>query len=96
MLSGGGERDGARRMGREIAWSRAVCRVNRASDIEAGIGEGIRLFTRASAQPGFDADLEAARAEVAAARTEGLTHPSCAAERRALRQWSAPVRPVEG
>lgn len=81
----------ARRMGREIAWSRAVCRVNRASDIEAGIGEGIRLFARASAQPEFEVELEAARAEVAAARAAGLTHPSCAAERRALRQWSAPV-----
>ncbi len=83
--------DGARRMGREIAWSRAVCRVNRASDVEAAIGEGVRLFARASAQPGFEAELEAARTEVAAARAEGLTQPSCAAERRALRQWSAPA-----
>ena len=84
-------------MGREIAWSRAVCRVNRVSDIEAGIGEGTRLFTRVSAQPEFEAELEAARAEVAAARAEGLTHPSCAAERSALRQWSAPAaRPDAG
>lgn len=83
--------EGARRMGREIAWSRAVCRVNRASDVEAGIGEGARLFARASAQPEFQAEMEAARAEVAAARVEGLTQPSCAAERRALRQWSAPA-----
>lgn len=81
----------ARRMGREIAWSRAVCRVNWASDVEAGIGEGVRLFARASAQAEFQAELEAARAEVAAARAEGLTQPSCAAERRALRQWSAPA-----
>ncbi|MBX9803887.1 MAG: PA-phosphatase [Caulobacteraceae bacterium] len=90
--------EAARRMGREIAWSRAVCRVNRASDIEAGIDDGIRLFTRVSAQPEFKVELEAARAEVAAARAEGLTHPSCAAERRALRQWSAPVpvRPAAG
>ena len=88
--------EGARRMGREIAWSRAVCRVNWASDVEAGIGEGVRLFARASAQPEFEAELEAARAEVAAARAEGLTQPSCAAERRALRQWSAPaaIRPA--
>lgn len=90
--------DGARRMGREIAFSRAVCRVNWASDVEAGIGQGIGLFARASIQPGFQAELDAARAEVAAARAEGLTHPSCAAERRALRQWSAPaaIRPGAG
>ncbi len=90
--------EGARRMGREIAWSRAVCRVNWASDVESGIGQGVALFTRAAAQPAFPAELEAARAEVAAARAEGLTQPSCAAERRALRQWSAPpaIRPDAG
>ncbi|MDP1912568.1 PA-phosphatase [Brevundimonas sp.] len=90
--------DGARRMGREIAFSRAVCRVNWASDVEAGIGQGVGLFARASAQPEFQAELEAARAEVAAARAEGLIQPSCAAERRALRQWSAPaaIRPDAG
>lgn len=83
--------EGARRMGREIAFSRTVCGINWASDVEAGIGEGVRLFARTSAQPEFHAELEAARAEVAAARAEGLTQPSCAAERRALRQWSAPA-----
>lgn len=90
--------DGARRLGREIAFSRAVCRVNWAWDVETGIGQGATLFARASAQPAFQAELEAARAEVAAARAEGLTHPSCAAERRALRQWSAPaaIRPGAG
>ena len=90
--------EGARRMGREIAWSRAICRINWASDVEAGIGEGIRLFASASAQPEFLTEVEAARAEVATARAEGLTQPSCAAERRALRQWSAPaaIRPDAG
>ena len=83
--------DGARRTAREIAWSRAVCRINWASDVEAGMGQGVALFAHAAAQPEFQAELEAARAEVAAARAEGLTHPSCAAERRALRQWSAPA-----
>lgn len=82
---------GARRMGREIAFSRAICGVNWASDVKAGIGQGVGLFAHASAQPTFRSDLEAARAEVAAARAEGRTHPSCAAERRALRQWSAPA-----
>lgn len=88
--------EGARRMGREIAFSRAVCGINWASDVEAGIGEGVRLFARASAQPEFQAELEAARAEVAHARAEGLTQPSCAAERRALRQWSAPAATTPG
>lgn len=89
--------DGARRMAREVAWSRAICRINWASDVEAGIGLGVALFARAAAQPEFQAELEAARAEVAAARAEGLTHPACAAERRALRQWSAPAAtPVAG
>lgn len=84
----------ARRMGREIGWSRAVCRLNWASDIEAGLMTGESLYARAAAQPGFAADLEAARAEVADARAEDLTNPGCAAERRALRQWSAP-EPVD-
>ncbi len=90
--------DAVRRTGREVAWSRAICRINWGADVEAGIGQGVALFTQASAQPGFEVELEAARAEVAAARAEGLTHPSCAAERRALRQWSVPVpvRPGAG
>ena len=82
---------GSRRTGREIAYSRAVCRVSWASHVEAGLGQGVGLFARASAQPGFQADLDSARTEIAAARAEGLTHPSCAFERRALRQWSAPT-----
>jgi acid phosphatase (class A) len=82
---------GSRRTGREIAYSGAVCRVSWASDVETGIGQGVGLFARASAQPAFQADLDSARAEIATARAEGLTHPSCAFERRALRQWSAPV-----
>ena len=78
----------ARRTGREIAYSRVVCRINWASDVEAGIDQGAALFVRATRQPGFQAELDAARAEVLAARVEGLTPPSCAAERRALRQRS--------
>ncbi|MDQ3126593.1 MAG: PA-phosphatase [Pseudomonadota bacterium] len=90
--------EAARGMGREIAYSRAVCRINWVSDVEAGVGQGIGLYARASAQPAFQTELEAARTEVAAARAEDLTPPSCAAERRALRQWSAPaaIRPDAG
>lgn len=80
----------ARQTAREIGYSRAVCRLNWASDVETGLGMGEALYAREAARPEFAADLEAARAEVAAARAEGLTHPGCAAERRALRQWRAP------
>lgn len=75
----------ARRIGREIGVSRVVCRMNWAADVADGAVLGQRLFA-AEASPAFAADLEAARAEVAAARAEGLTNPGCAAERRAFAQ----------
>lgn len=75
----------ARRMGREIGISRAVCRMNWPADVADGAALGQRLFA-AETSAAFAADLEAARAEVAAARAEGLASPGCAAERRALRQ----------
>lgn len=75
-----------RRIGQEIGRSRAVCRMNWPADVAAGAAAGARLYARAAASADFPADLEAARAEVAAARAEGLTHPGCAAERRALSQ----------
>lgn len=84
--------DAARRTAREIGWSRAVCRMNWPADVEAGLELGERLFEAAASQPGFATDLEAARAELAAARAEGLASPACAAERRALGQWRAPPR----
>ena len=82
-----------RRTAREIGWSRAVCRMSWPADVEAGLELGERLFDAAAARPDFVADLEAAREELAAARAEGLASPACAAERRALRQWSAPDAP---
>jgi len=78
--------EAARREGAEIGFSRIVCRMNWPSDVRDGASIGRTLYARAAAAPDFAADLEAARAEVAAARAEGLTNPSCAAERRALRQ----------
>jgi acid phosphatase (class A) len=79
------DRAGAvRARGAEIGRSRAVCRMNWPQDIEDGLQVGRRIYAEAQAAPRFRADLEAARAEVAAARAEGLTNPSCAAERRAL------------
>lgn len=78
--------DAARREGAEIGLSRVVCRMNWPGDARDGARIGQALYARAAATPGFAADLDAARAEVAAARAEGLTNPSCASERRALRQ----------
>lgn len=75
-----------RERGRDIGHSRAICRMNWPGDVADGERIGQALYARAAATPGFAADLEAARAEVTAARAEGLTHPSCASERRALAQ----------
>ncbi len=76
--------EAARRRGRDIGESRALCRVNWQADVTDGLQIGRAVYERAAARPEFAADLEAARAEVAAARAEGLTNPACAAERRAL------------
>ena len=79
----------SRRMGREIGESRAICHVNWPSDVAAGALAGEALYATLGHEPEFAADVEAARAEVAAARAEGLTSPACAAERRALRPVAA-------
>ncbi|RZJ29927.1 MAG: PA-phosphatase [Brevundimonas sp.] len=73
-----------RDMGRVIGQSRQVCRMNWPGDVADGDRIGRALYARAAAMPGFDADLQAARVEVAAARAEGLSSPACAAERLAL------------
>lgn len=80
-----------RAIGREIGISRAVCATNWPSDVEDGQRLGLAVYEQAAASADFAADLEAARVEVVAARSEGLTSPACAAERRALG-----VRPGEG
>lgn len=73
-------------IGRLIGQSREVCRMNWRSDVADGERIGRALYARVAATPGFAADLEAARVEVEAARAEGLTNPSCTAERWATRQ----------
>lgn len=78
--------EAARRRGLDIGLSRALCRVNWQADVTDGVQIGRAVYQRAEATPEFAVDLEAARAEVATARAEGLTNPSCAAEQRALRQ----------
>lgn len=72
--------------GSDIGFSRAVCRMNWLVDFYDGSAIGKAVYERAAESPAFAADLEAARGELAAARAEGLTNPSCAAERYALRR----------
>lgn len=78
--------EAVRRQGMEIGYSRALCRVNWHADVADGVQIGRTVYMQASAAPDFAANLEAARAEIVAARAEGLTNPGCAAERRALRR----------
>lgn len=81
-----GQASQLRERGRVMGLSRKICRMNWPGDVADGERIGQALYARAAATPGFAADLEAARAEVAAAQLEGLTNPSCASERRALAQ----------
>ncbi|MGH7028598.1 phosphatase PAP2 family protein [Brevundimonas sp.] len=74
----------ARRIAHEMGLSRLVCGMHYPSDVAAGETLGKAVYEAASAAPGFDLDLAAARAELAAARAAGLTNPGCAAERIAL------------
>jgi acid phosphatase (class A) len=82
----------ARQMGREIGLSRAICATNWPSDVQAGAALGQALYEAAASQPEFATDLAAARLEVAAARAEGVTNPSCASERLALAQGGAVLK----
>lgn len=71
--------------GRSFGQSRGICGVHWKSDIESGRIIGAATFTRLQANPVFEAQMEAARAEVAKARSRGA-EPSvnCAAEAAAL------------
>ncbi|HEY0053690.1 MAG TPA: PA-phosphatase, partial [Caulobacteraceae bacterium] len=62
-----------------------ICGLNYPSDVEAGHALGVAAYVRLKASPGFAADLEAARAALAAERRKGLLNPGCAAERSGLR-----------
>ncbi|WEK57393.1 MAG: phosphatase PAP2 family protein [Candidatus Brevundimonas phytovorans] len=73
-----------RRIAHAMGLSRLVCGMHYPSDVAAGEVLGKAVFEAASATPGFDADLAAARAELTAARATGLTSPGCASERLAL------------
>jgi acid phosphatase (class A) len=71
--------------GRAFTQSRVVCNVHWLSDTEEGSVMGAAAVARLHAEPEFRADLEAARAEIAAARAAGKTPTrDCAAEAAAL------------
>ena len=73
-----------RRRGAEIGFSRAVCRMNRLAEVRDGLAVGRAVYDAAVRDPDFAAAFAAARAEVEAARAEGLANPGCAAERLSL------------
>ena len=71
--------------GQAYAESRNVCNVHWHSDVIQGRFVGAGAVARLHAEPAFRADLEAARAELAAVRASGLKPTrDCAAEAAAL------------
>ncbi len=69
--------------------SRVVCNVHWESDVVEGRVMGVGTVARLHADPGFRADLEAARAELAAVRAKGLKPArDCAAEAATIRSTS--------
>lgn len=69
--------------GRAFGDSRRVCNVHWLSDVEEGRVVAAAVLARLHAEPAFRADMEAARAEVAARRAS-LPAPDCARENSAL------------
>ena len=78
--------EAAKKAGHDIASSRAICGMHYPRDVAAGEALGQALFALAGQTPAFQADLAAARTEVANLRASGATNPGCAAERAALLQ----------
>lgn len=76
--------EAARRIGHQIGVSRLVCAMHYPTDVAAGEEIGRVVVVEAVQTPAFQADVAAARAELATARRSGLTNPGCAAERAAL------------
>lgn len=77
--------------GRSFAESRLVCNVHWYSDIVQGQLVGAATFARLQDSPDFQADLAAARREVAAQRARGAQPAGCDAETIALRQSPLPA-----
>lgn len=73
--------------GRAFGQSRIICNVHWQSDITEGRFMGAATVARLHADPAFLADLEAAKAELAAVRKKGLKPTrNCTAETEALSQ----------
>lgn len=72
--------------GRHFGHSRMVCNVHWHSDVAAGRDMGAAVVARLHAEPAFRADMEVARAEMAALLASGAHPPrrDCAAEAAAL------------
>lgn len=65
--------------GAELGDNRVACRVHYPSDVAAGRLLGAAVLARLQSDPAFQADMTAARAEIAAAKAAGST-PVCSAE----------------
>ncbi len=72
------------RRGRAFGLSRVVCNVHWSSDVMMGRVLGAAVVSRLHADPVFRADLESARAEIAALRAAGPAAPDCRLENEAL------------
>ncbi|UNK48175.1 phosphatase PAP2 family protein [Lysobacter sp. S4-A87] len=73
--------------GRSFGESRLVCNVHWQSDILEGRFMGASTVARLHADPTFEADMAAAKAEISDARSKGLAPArDCAAEATALQQ----------
>ena len=60
-----GHASGLLQAGREIGDSRVICGVHYQSDVEAGRKLGAAMVARLHAEPAFEKDLAAAKAELA-------------------------------
>lgn len=77
--------------GRAFGESRVVCNVHWTSDVVEGRFMGMATFARLQAEPAFQADLAAARRELAAARAAGrVPQRDCAAEAAVLQVAANP------
>jgi acid phosphatase (class A) len=73
--------------GRTYGESRIICNVHWYSDVVEGRFIGAATVARLHADPGFQADLKAAKAEVAAVRASGqIPRRDCKAEAKAIAQ----------
>jgi acid phosphatase (class A) len=79
--------------GRAFGQSRLVCNAHWQSDVVEGRFMGASTVARLHADPGFRADVEAARAEVLAVQAKGLKpQRDCAAEAEAMALQPLPLR----